>query len=30
VKNLQATFNLGEPLNDSLYEIYSGKRYQTV
>lgn len=30
VKNLQATFNLGEPLNESLYEIYSGKRYQTV
>lgn len=30
VKGLQAQFNLAEPLNDSLYEIYSGKRYQTV
>jgi adenylate cyclase class IV len=30
VKILQAHFNIGEPLNESLYEIYSGKRYQTV
>jgi adenylate cyclase class IV len=30
VKSLQEQFRLGEPLNDSLYEIYSGKRYQTV
>ena len=27
---LQDRFNLGEPLNESLYEIYSGKRYLTV
>lgn len=30
VKGLQAQFNLAEPLNESLYEIYSGKRYQQV
>lgn len=30
VKLLQAQFGLGEPLNDSLYELYSGKKYQTV
>ncbi len=30
VKILQTKFNLGEPLNESLYEIYSGRRYQTV
>lgn len=30
VKLLQTQFGLGEPLNESLYEIYSGKRYQTV
>lgn len=30
VKKLQDRFDLGEPLNESLYEIYSGKRYQSV
>lgn len=30
VKALQARFGVGEPLNESLYEIYSGKRYQVV
>lgn len=30
VSMLRSTFGLGEPLNESLYEIYSGKRYQSV
>jgi adenylate cyclase class IV len=30
VRTLQQQFRLGEPLNESLYEIYSGKRYQSV
>jgi hypothetical protein len=30
VKNMQAAFDLGDPLNDSLYEIYSGRKYQSV
>jgi adenylate cyclase class IV len=30
VKLLQAQFELSEPLNESLYEIYSGKKYQQV
>lgn len=30
VKELRQQFGLSEPLNDSLYEIYSGKRYSTV
>lgn len=30
VKTMQQEFKLGEPLNESLYEIYSGKKYQTV
>jgi hypothetical protein len=30
VADLRSTFKLAEALNDSLYEIYSGKRYQTV
>lgn len=30
VKTLQTEFKLGEPMNDSLYEIYSGKKYRTV
>lgn len=31
VKEIQAKFKLkGEALNDSLYEIYSGKRYKTL
>ena len=30
VSNLQGRFKLAEPLNDSLYELYSGKRYQSV
>jgi adenylate cyclase class IV len=30
VNMLNNEFDLGEPLNDSLYEIYSGKRYQSV
>jgi adenylate cyclase class IV len=31
VKEIKEKFNLaGEPLNDSLYEIYTGKKYQTV
>jgi len=28
VRELRDMFALGEPLNDSLYEIYSGKKYQ--
>jgi cell division protein FtsW (lipid II flippase) len=30
VKEMQVKFGLGEPLNESLYEIYSGKKYQVV
>lgn len=30
VKNVQSQFGLDDVLNESLYEIYSGKRYQTV
>lgn len=30
VKALQGAFGLGEPLNDSLYEIYSGRKYLSV
>lgn len=30
VKALQDEFKLGEPLNESLYEIYSGRRYAVV
>jgi hypothetical protein len=30
VKRFQTVLGLGEPLNESLYEIYSGKRYQSV
>lgn len=30
VTEMRKAFSLGEPLNESLYEIYSGKRYQTV
>lgn len=30
VKALQEQFGLGEPLNDSLWEIFSGEKYATV
>jgi adenylate cyclase class IV len=30
VQKLQEQFKLGEPLNDSLYEIYSNKKYLSV
>lgn len=30
VKRLQERFDLGEPLNDSLYEIYSGRKYKVL
>jgi len=30
VKELREKFGLNEPLNDSLYELYSGKKYQKV
>ncbi len=30
VKLLQARFGLGEPLNDSLYELFSGRKYQKI
>lgn len=30
VKDFQDCFHVGDPLNDSLYEIYSGNKYQMV
>lgn len=30
VEQLREKFKLGEPLNESLWEIYSGKKYKTV